>query len=293
MKRVTPDDKPVITDGIYFDLDIDAYHEDPAISKTGLVDFAISPLYYVARRREPEPDKPAFNLGGLVHAMILEPAVVPDKYAVPPAEVLTKSGARSGKNYQAWKEQLGENVTIITKQQWIDAQKMADQILENPEHIEAKLLLTSGEPEVSVFWTDPERDIRIKVRPDRLPGARITADLKTTRSAEITRFGIDSFNKKYHWSAELTTWVLSQALGDLYEDYRFVCLENEPPHDVTIYKVGHDQMVAAREEIQPLLDYYAECYHSGIWPGHPPETRELYWPSWAWRKIRTYDEYYT
>jgi len=295
MKRITPDNKPLIAPGYHFDMDMEDYHEDPAISKSGLVDLETSPLYYVAQRTQVEnKETKAMSIGTLAHALILQPDDLNKIAIVPPIEVLAKNGAFSGNKYLEWKAQALEanpGIEIIKSNIMDTGQQMADQVLNNPEHEEAKILLTNGMSEVSFFWEDPELGIRIKVRPDHLPGGKIITDLKTCRSAEEHKFGADSFKLHYHWSAYLTCKVISEVQGAFHNDYRFVALENEPPFDVCIYKPDAGQMQAAKDEVEHWLRVYAEAYKSDTWPGHEANTRPLYWPHWAWSQVRYRDEF--
>lgn len=288
--RVVPEDRPVIADGVYEGLDMDQYHEDPAISKTGLVHFAESPLHYATHRREPQEEKKHLSVGAVAHALILQPEIAEKSFAVAPAEVLAANGARKGKKYEAWEAAQAGRI-ILTQEMHDTARRIRDSVLEDPEHVEARLLLTSGLSEISVFHTDAELGIRIKVRPDHLPGAGIVADLKTARSANAIGFGTDSFRLKYHWSAALTLGTLCEVTGQIYDDYRFVVVENEAPFDVAIYKPERDQIQYASDEIDRLLEAYSKCCQANAWPGYFPETQALFWPRWAWRSIRPADEF--
>jgi hypothetical protein len=291
MKRILPGEKPIIADGVHFDLDMDIYHEDPAISKSGLVDGETSWLYYVTKRQEPEVKKPHFDLGSLAHAMILQPDKVEKDFAVPPVDVLTKSGARSGNRYNQWLTEQRPGQVIVTQEQWDAARRIRDSVLENPEHAEARLLLTSGGSEISFFWTDHELEIRIKVRPDHVPGADIIADLKTCRLARDIFFGFQAYNLRYHWSAYLTCYVMTELTGKFYRDYRFVAVEVEPPYDVCIYNLDEVQWLIARDEVHNMLEKYSRCYHDDEWPGYPPETRPLLWPRYAFKNTQMRDEF--
>lgn len=250
----------------------------------------LSPLHYVVERQAPEVKKPHFDLGDLSHTMILEPDLVNDIAVVPPDDVLSKSGSRAGNKYKDWAAEQGDKL-LVTKKQWYDARRIASSVLDNPEHIEAKLLLTSGRSEVSFFYTDVTRNIRIKVRPDHLPGADIVADLKTARTAEPYHFGVDSFKLKYHWSASLTMKIMGEVTGRTFQDYRLIAVESDPPHDVTIHKVTADQLLSTSPEIEKALDTYARCYNENEWPGYEPGTQDLIWPAWAWRQVQTQDEF--
>jgi exodeoxyribonuclease VIII len=264
-----------INDGIYAGMPMDVYHADPAISKSGLSDFAQSPAHYVGRRLEPKEPSKAMDLGSLVHAWVLEPDTFEERYTTPPDGL----GSKQTKAYKEWA--AAQTKIIVDQDTLLTAGKMVANVRNHPV---ANMLTSGGMAEVGAFWTDPERNIRIKVRPDYLPGAGIVTDLKTTRDASPFGFGAQSFNLKYHWSAELTLRVLSRATNKVFSQYYLVAVENTPPHEVAVYLVTNDQLVMAREELDRLLWEFAGCYSANEWPGYSKEVLPLEWPHWAWKK---------
>lgn len=264
-----------IADGVYAGMPMETYHADPAISKSGLVDFAQSPAHYVGRRLEPKEPSKSMDLGSLVHTLVLEPEKFPELYVVPPSTL----GSKQTKAYKEWAAK--ESRTIVDSDTLDVAERMAGNVKDHPV---ARMLTSGGLAEVGAIWTDPERDIRIKVRPDYLPGGDIIVDLKTTRDASPFGFGAQSFNLKYHWSAELTCRVLSRATGRPFSSYYFVCVENTAPYAVAVYLATKDQLVFAREELDRLLWEFAGCYKANEWPGYSKDVIPLEWPAWAWKK---------
>jgi hypothetical protein len=264
-------DESCIADGVYAGMPMSIYHADPAISKSGLSDFAQSPAHYIGRREEPEKKSKSMDLGSLVHSMILEPDKK-DAYVVAPKI------NKNTKEYKAWAAAHSGNL-IVDQETYQDAQRMAANVAAHPA---ASILTTGGQSEVGVFWTDPERNIRIKVRPDHLPGGTVVTDLKTTRDASEAMFGTQSFNLKYHWSAALTLRVLSRVTGQAFTDYYLVAVENSAPFAVAVYLFDAIQVRLAAEQIDKQLDLYAKCYHAKNWPGYPEIVQPVKWPRWAW-----------
>lgn len=282
MRRVTPGNKPVFEDGVYLRLSMEDYHEDPAISKSGLVTFAEkSPLHYKVEREIGGKTSRSMDVGTLAHAMILQPDNIEAEAVRIPPEVLAKNGAKKGKKWEDWQSRYDESkIALIKPEDWQKAQDMAASILDDPEHEEAKELLTSGKSEVSIFYTWPGwtngRDFRVKVRLDHIPWQGTLIDLKTTRDASLWGFGKQAKNLKYHWSAWLSTAVAEAVLGDRWIDYRFVVLENEPPYDVVIYQTPRAAFQEASFAIELHLDRYSKCLAENHWPGYECKTQMLY-----------------
>ena len=263
-------DESCIADGVYAGMPMSIYHADPAISKSGLSDFAQSPAHYIGRRQEPDKPSKSMDLGSLVHSLILEP----DKKDFVVAPQLNKNT----KDYKQWAAAHAGKL-IVDQKTYDDAQHMAENVAAHPA---ASILTAGGQSEVGVIWTDQERDIRIKVRPDHLPGGTVVTDLKSTRDASLALFGAQSFNLKYHISAALTLRVLSRVTGQTFTDYYLVAVENSAPFSVAVYLFDKIQIRLASDQIDQLLDHYAECYHAKNWPGYPEEVRPVSWPRWAW-----------
>lgn len=291
MKRVYPDDKPVFEDGFYMDLEIERYHEDPALSKTGAVKLARSPLTYLLDRLEGEDKKKDFlDIGSLAHAMILEPHTVDEKFKPIPKEVLSKSGSRTGKKYEEWLAALPQGTTAVLQKNFDIARRIRDNVHENPEHEKASILC-SGHTEVSFFYTDSiYGGIRKKVRPDAMPGGPILTDLKTARSAEFWAFGSQAFNLKYHWSAAMSLEVVSAVTGDKYNEYYFVVVENELPYDVQVFKPEPIHIAMAEDDLYRIFSTYEECYFSNRWPGYPIDVQPLFFPRKAMRSWQPREE---
>ena len=284
MKRVYPDNTPVLTDGFYMDLEMDRYHEDPALSKSGAVKLSRSPLAYFLDRIEAEDKaKDHLDLGSLAHAMILQPDKTEQMFKVIPADVLSKSGSRAGNKYKEWAAALPPKATAVLQQTFDAARRIRDNIHVNPEHEKASILC-SGHTEVSFFYTDSiYNGIRKKVRPDAMPGGSILTDLKTARSAEFWAFGAQAFNLKYHWSAAMSLEIVSAVTGAKYDEYYFVVVENELPFDVQIFKPEPIHITMAQDDLYQIYSNYEECYFNNLWPGYPNDVQPLFFSSKAMR----------
>lgn len=293
----------VIADGIYQNLDINKYHGDPALSKSGLSVFAdFSPLHYQSEREYPKSASDNMNLGSLAHLLILEPEKTKEIIRIPPPDVLGKNGARSTKAYAIWEEEVltkTPNALIVKQEQYNKASKMRNKVFEHPS---AKQLLTLGKSEISGFITLPS-GVRVKCRPDHWPTTSILVDLKTARTAHPEKFGRSAYGYDYHWSAYLCCWILSELSGLSINEYYFVVVENDIPFDVTIHFADRAVMDLAKTEVQYWLKKYEYCYLSDEWPGYPKEVLPLQLPRSAYRynpvlaaereKQEDLSEYYT
>lgn len=170
--KITPKREPV-SPGIYFGLDEDIYHADPALGSTDMKTLAVSPPDYWFDSahnpmREEDDDTPARLFGRAVHKFVLEGrGAFENSYA--PTDF---SGAtRDGKAERAAIAEAGK--LPIKRDDWNRIMLAGTIVRGNPSISSA---FAGGSPEVSIFW---ERDgIRRKARIDYLK-ARAIVDLKS------------------------------------------------------------------------------------------------------------------
>ena len=200
--------------GIYFGLDEAEYHADPALSSSGIRNILISPLdYWAASSMNPAYEDiktPAMQNGTAFHRRLLEPERFSSIYAAEPqksdypgaidgAEDLRKECERldvkkggkisdlcerilaadpRAKLWPVIKESLLEDLkgrTLLKPDVAADLDRTAKIVF---AHQSAKMALTGGLSEVSIFWIDPETGIRMKARLDYLK-VKAIIDIKT------------------------------------------------------------------------------------------------------------------
>lgn len=158
--------------GIYFNMPEDAYHNDKALSHSGITDILISEMdYWENSPLNPErefKESDAMKFGKRCHMMLLEEKKFFDMHNV----------AGSG-----WKK---DRVTI-TSNEFKLIKKSCDIIRSDPATSE---YFKHGYPEVSIFWVDPATGIRLRIRVDYLRTFGCV-DLKRLRSIQKKRLGYD------------------------------------------------------------------------------------------------------
>lgn len=159
---------------------IDEYHADTDHdSPSSLSLFRASPKLYYHRRitgklPTPEPTREML-VGTATHTAILEPELIDDLFAVPPAAVLASDGSRRGKAYDAWADQAAK--LIVTQAEADAIRWMIDAVHAHP--VASRYLAAREHAEYSLFWRD--ETVAGKARFDALSSAdRWFMDLKTT-----------------------------------------------------------------------------------------------------------------
>ena len=141
-----------IAEGIYFNLPNDDYHNDPALSHSGMTKLLVSwPDYWVSSCLNPLRKKwkttPAMEFGQRSGMLLLQPKVFHETYN-------TYGKSRSDAK-GAW----------LSSVEWNELNESVEGIME----VEiARQHFVDGYPEVSIFWRDPETGIMLRARVDYL-----------------------------------------------------------------------------------------------------------------------------
>ena len=74
---------------------------------------------------------------------------------------------------------------------------------------------------------------------------------------------------------------LTALTGKQHSEFIFLAVEKEPPYAVAVYEATHEMLHTAQKQIAPLLDVYAECLKTDVWPGYKDELQQIQLPRWA------------
>jgi exodeoxyribonuclease VIII len=232
-------------------------------------------------RRRLDPERPpaaastaAQLFGTLAHSFVLEPDKA-HRYVCKPEghDGRTKDG-------KAW---LAANAGSICvgADDWQAATEARRAVLAVPELRHA---LSSGAPEVSVFWTDERTGLQCRARIDWLhtlpDGRAIVLDLKTCPDAGPLEFGRSVWAYGYHRQAAHYTHGL-QANGIEVAAFLFAAVSNAHPFIAVPYLLDDDATRRGADEVRELLDLYNECQRTNTWPAYGDGVQVLSLPAWA------------
>ncbi len=170
--------------GIYFNLDEEAYHSDPAFSHSGMVNILKHPYDYWYRsplnpKRSFKPTE-AMLFGKQCHKMLLEPDKFFEEYSVP------------GLGYSPGKR-------MMARADYSKICEAADMVKMVPDIYS---YFTTGFSEVSIVYIDPTTGIRIKIRVDKLYTCG-GMDYKRDKSIELNSLGWSIAEYGYDIQSEL------------------------------------------------------------------------------------------
>jgi hypothetical protein len=260
-------DEVTIKPGIYKGMSNAEYHAVPALNNSGIKQLLISPAHYKAQKEGQPTDlfdktQAKFTFGSAFHASILEPEVYEKEVAIIPEE-------KTGKNAESWKmfkdKCRKEKLMPITGNEKETIIKMTESI--NRHKLASKIIRSSAEKELSIFWNDPEYGFLCKIRVDFFsPIYRLIGDLKSTVDASE-----DGFRKSfYHFGYNIQApWYFDafKLYGDKsVVEIAFVAVEKTAPYGVNVFTISEDTMQKGRDKIDYARAIYAKCLDTDIWP---------------------------
>ena len=98
--------------------------------------------------------------------------------------------------------------------------------------------------------------------------------------------GYDGFSRaianfKYHWQALFYLNGMTAVTEKQHNKFIFIAVEKEPPYAVAVYETTKDMLNTSQKHIAPILDVYAECLKTYVWPGYKDEIQQIQLPRWA------------
>jgi hypothetical protein len=231
------------------------YDAIDAIRQSHLGAAHISPLQFRYDIDNPQPSTAAMILGTATHTRVLEPDNFSNEVAV------FTGAARRGAAWERFKID-NEDKTILTKAEAETLDGMAESFAKHPF---TKNLLADATVEQSTIWRD-ESGLLCKARQDIVLDG-VVYDLKTT--SDISDNGIFYSAKNFGYRDQAAFYLdgLNAATGENYENFTFIFIQKQPPHDIKILAATERFLQYGRQRNREALDKIAECTERGQWPG--------------------------
>ena len=267
--------------GFIFNLEEAEYHAAPGLSSTGAKKILQSPAHYQSYINSPRIEKSEFDLGSAVHSKLLgvgaQITVYPDGDGPETFEfdgqvldnVLAKNGAISTSAAKAFAEEARTHGLIPVKRvTGRVVNLMAESVLANQT---ARALLEGGDPEVSMFYTDPDLDVLSRGRLDYLKPNAIV-DVKTTSGdASEGAFARQVFNLGYEVQAAHYEHIYEGITGQTLP-WLWVVVESHAPYLANVFTLGSDEWEMGRARARLARERYARARESNRWTGYENKT---------------------
>lgn len=253
------------------------YNKLPGIRSTALkyfIRYGARAFYqkYIACDFGPDEDKPAFQLGRLFHALVIENKQL---WAKP------WNGYKRGNEYKAYKADCeAEGLESISVDDERKLLLMRKSLLSNPVAVD--LLERTVRREQTIQFEYAEQDC--KVRLDMWLDSDAIVDLKTTRNASKEKFfyqGVNEFG--YHYSAAFYELAVQSYLEtDRNIPYLYIAVENQEPFRCAIHSMEDTVREVGRRDVRQALQDIAKCHQSGEWPEPLASEIQTYVPGLKW-----------
>lgn len=263
--------------GIYRGVPYEVYASWPGVRASTLTRMDVPARARAAMLVAQKPT-PALVFGTHFHTFLLEPErfereVIED----PECDRRTKEGKATWAAFEAM--HAGKDVVPAP-----DMAAMRGMLQAIREHRTASELLSApGDNEVCVVWDDQETGLRCKARLDRVCswfGYTVVVDLKTAQSISDSGFSRAIANYDYHTRAAHYLAGLD-ALAPGARRFMWIACEKEVPYLVRVFEPTAETLERGRARWSTLLDTYAECESTGVWPGYPDVVTPIELPRWA------------
>lgn len=225
------------------------YHDNPALSCTGLKTFLKSPAHYKAAQEE-RKDTPAFRFGRMVHSLILEPNTFGDNYEVFDLKRTTKEGKAE------WARIQDAGIEPIKREELVTCHDMLAAVLRAQA-------LPPGEVERT--FRDEIDGVPVQCRPDLIDADGRLYDLKTCQ--DISAVDRVMYTYGYHIQDAFYRMVIEHIAGRDPGPITFVFVEKNKPHDVAVRQCDPDIYESTCQMIRETLPVYKQCVELDTWPG--------------------------
>lgn len=276
--------------GVVHELDEATYHAHPALSYSTGKHYLRSPAHYLHALHN-RKERKEFDFGHAVHGLVLGTGM---GVVAIPESLLASNGAVSttaAKEFVAATRADGNVPLKIEVYEKVRA--CAGAVLMNTEARE--LLEVDGQPEVSLFATDPETGVEIRGRVDYLPAAvglerTKPIDLKTTINATPRKIVRAIVDFDYDLQAAMYRHLVHLTRGDEMGPLVHIYVETEAPYGVQVVPLVDEGWIRGGDlKLRTVLELHAECVESGTWPAYDDGQLILAPPIWYLTDLDLYD----
>jgi hypothetical protein len=269
----------IMLNGVY-DLSMAQYRGQPADGMSMSASDAIilanaTPAHLKAAWEEPEERELRANMGTAIHVLALEPLRASSAIAVIASDSFRTKVAKE----EAEAALAAGKVPLLTEM--YDRACAAARAIWASE--DAGPLLAGGTPEQSYFARTGS--IWRKCRPDLVNGAGAIIDIKSVGSAHQDFIRRRIYDGGWYMQAPFHCDVVERVLGAPPSDYLWICVEQDPPHAVKVYRPTVGTLAEGQRKNFRAISTFINCVHTGRWPAYAPGIDEISLPDFAHYKL--------
>lgn len=134
-------------------------------------------------------------------------------------------------------------------------------------------LVKHSKREISLYYTDPESGLKVRVRPDALQfeeniGCNAIISVKTTRAESISHYAWQSAQLNYELSEGMYLDVASGVTGRDFRAVIMIMVQTVPPFGVAALVWDPEDIEIGRYKYRMALQTALECEEAGKYPGY-------------------------
>ena len=206
-------------------------------------------------RDHPQPPKSAFDLGHVVHALVLGTGL--GVFVHDWDSLRTKAAKEDVADARA----RGE---VPIKRSEFDAmQTVADAVLTHPV---AGPIFEKGTPEQSIYATDEQTGVWMRGRLDWTTDDALV-DLKTANTAIPSEWSRQAASYEYAVQREMYRLIWGRTHNGEEPRFLHVVVTKTEPHLVMVGEMSYDFETVGKAKVRRAIDLYKECLDTNVWPG--------------------------
>lgn len=270
--------------GVYAGVPDSVYHRDKGSLSSSQARrlLEVSPRRWHWERDHPKAPSDAFDLGHVVHTLVLGVG------AQPVDSEFEEWRAKAAKDRVA--EIRASGGIPLKPGDYRRAHAMADSLR---AHEDIAALLSSGQPELSVYHHDTESGLLLRTRPDwthwTSPSTAIVVDVKTSGEPDPDAFAWSAGKFGYY---QQEAWYCDgyQALG-VECRFLFAVVCTEPPYEAYAVELPERARWLGRRRNRRAIGIYTGCLTTGQWPGVPGGIHQIDLPEKYYRREEYLSDY--
>lgn len=287
--------------------EMNTYLSTKAVSNSALKEALKTPQHYYFYMNEPKPKKKEdhFDLGTHMHMALLEPDLFKKLVVEPKANMTTHEGMKTLIDFWEAREQtnilMRNEAKDFVIQESLDMEKLPGKkayyeklkSLSRKQSVDEehyniirwvsgrfdqygggilRKLFKGALTEVSMYGTDPETGIKVKIRPDAIQleeniGANTIISVKTTKANTKGKFELDCASYGYHVGEGMYQKVASDITGRKFNCTIMVMLQTVPPYLPAVFFWHPEDLEAGKYQYQQGMLAIEKCMETGLYPG--------------------------
>ena len=259
---------------INFELANEAYHARPELSSSdGKAVDQKSVRHWWMNKGKPKKPTPSMIIGTAAHEFVFEPD----------ANTILRGGADRRGNQ--WKDAQAEadaaGKLLLTSGDYDQAMAMANAVRSHGPALDL-LNVDDAMCEFSVFNQDADTGLHLRCRPDWYsPSKRRLIDLKTTLNASPQYGGFEKqfFALSYPLQCAWYEQVLFDE-GLPVDEIIFICVENEYPYCVQVFRISWDVIAYGRKRMRRALEKISRAVDTDVYTTGWPNEHIINLPEW-------------